>query len=105
MINFYKKPRFSENHDTIDALLALQMLEDQEQSQEQEFFRLTGEIQQFGLNGKEVENTLPALLKTKREQALYEALMTLVHSSRHTARFHIQAKECGGIEHELRELR
>lgn len=85
MLNFYKRTQFSQDHDTMDALLALQMLEDQEQQKEQEFFRITEEIQQFGLTGQDAENMLPDLLHTKRERALYEALMTLVRRPRHHA--------------------
>jgi hypothetical protein len=98
MIAFSKKTRFTEDFETIDALLALQMLEDQEQGQEQEFFRLTGTIQQFGATGSEIETALPELLKTKRERALYDALMALVTASRHSARFRMHTQTRAGME-------
>jgi TnpA family transposase len=97
MLNLLKRTQFSEENDTIDALLALQMLEDQEQRKEQEFFQITEEIQRFGLDGQEAENILPELLQTKRERALYEALMTLIRISQPPAQFHIQAHETGRV--------
>ena len=97
MLNLLKRTQFSEEHDTIDALLALQMLEDQEQRKEQEFFQITEEIQQFGLDGQEAEHILPDLLQTKRERALYEALMALIRMSPPSAQFHIQAHEPGRV--------
>ena len=47
----YQHTQTREQHDSLDALVALQLLEEQEQAEEQEFFRLTGEIQQFGSAG------------------------------------------------------
>lgn len=78
MLNMlYEKIRPRDERDSLDALLALQMLEEQEQSQEQEFYRITNQIQRFGRPGVELETELPKLLKTKREKALYNALILL----------------------------
>jgi hypothetical protein len=81
MLNWYKKTRPRDERDSLDALLALQMLEDQEQSQEQEFYRITNQGQ-FGRHGGELETELPKLLKTKRERALYDAFMLLIKTQR-----------------------
>ncbi len=104
MINMYRTQQFSEDCDNIDALLALQMLEEQENAQEQEFFRIIGEMQQFGCSERELESILPDLLKTKREQALYNALLTVAKKSRHAAvGFPLPTREHRKIEHEFRE--
>ncbi len=103
MLNIYRRKQFSENCDTIDALAALQMLEEQEQGQELEFFRITGEMQQLGCSEGDIENILPELLKTKREQALYDALMTIAKTSRRTAGFPVQTHAHRKIAHEFRK--
>ena len=101
----YNTTRTRPEHDSIDALLALQLLEEQEQSDEQEFFRITGEIRQFGLHGPELETELPNLLKTRRERSLYAALMTLIKSSRHHRVTHLdQHRDAGSVEREFRGL-
>lgn len=80
MFNLPKKLHPFQERESIDALLALQMLEDQEHLNEQEFFRITGQIPAFAIGGQELEKELPQLLKTKRERALYEAFMLLLQS-------------------------
>ena len=80
MLNLYKKIQSRDERDSLDALLALQMLEEQEQTQEQEFYRITNQIQQFGRRNMELEIKLPELLKTKRERALYNAFMMLIRT-------------------------
>jgi len=103
MLNLYRRKQFSEDCDTIDALAALQVLEEQEQGQELEFFRITGEMQQLGCNEGDIEKVLPELLKTKREKALYDALMTVAKTSRHAAGFPVRAHEHRKIAHEFRK--
>ena len=101
----YQNTQTREEHDSIDALVALQLLEEQEQTEEQEFFRLTGEIQQFGFQGPELETELPNLLNTRRERALYEALITLIRVPQrpHLAQMH-QYGNGGSVEREFRGL-
>jgi hypothetical protein len=101
----YQNTRIKEEHDSIDALVALQLLEEQEQAAEQEFFRLTGEIQQFGFRGPELETELPNLLNTRRERALYEALITLIRTPQqaHLAQMQ-QYGNRGSVEREFRGL-
>lgn len=103
MLNLSKRKQFSENRETIDALAALQMLEEQDYGQEQEFFRITGEMQQLGCSEWDFEHLLPDLLKTKREQALYDALLTVAKTPRHTAGFPPPAREHRKIERDVRE--
>ena len=64
----------------LDALVALDMIEEQEQAKEREFFRITKEIQEFGMEKTELEITLPELLKTRRERLLYNALMGIIRT-------------------------
>ena len=64
----------------LDALVALDMIEEQEQAKEREFFRITKESQEIGMEKTELEITLPELLKTKREQVLYNALMGVIRA-------------------------
>lgn len=80
MFNMQKKLRPFHERESIDALLALQMLEEQEHTKEQEFFRITGEIHTLDVGGPALETELPQLLKTNRERALYEAFMLLLQS-------------------------
>ena len=103
MIHRHRRKPFLEDRDAIDALVALQMLEDQEHAQEQEFFRITGEMQQFGCSEQDLEHILPDLLKTKREQALYDALITVAKRSRPAAGFHIATRDHKKIAHEFRD--
>jgi hypothetical protein len=56
------------------------MIEEQEYAKEREFFRITKEIQEFGMEKTELEMMLPELLKTKREQVLYNALMGVIRA-------------------------
>lgn len=64
----------------LDALVALDMIEEQEQAKEREFFRITKEIQEFGMEKTKLEITLPELLKTRRERLLYNALMGIIRT-------------------------
>lgn len=68
------------NIEHLDALVALDMIEEQEQAKEREFFRITKEIQEFGMEKTELEITLPELLKTRRERLLYNALMGVIRT-------------------------
>lgn len=68
------------NIDHLDALVALDMIEEQEHAKEQEFFRITKEIQEFGVEKTELERALPELLKTRRERVLYDALMRVIRA-------------------------
>ena len=70
-----------------DALVLLDKLEEQEQIREQEFFRLTEQIQKLDTEGIEIGieselPMLPELLKTKRERAIYNALMKIIRAER-----------------------
>jgi hypothetical protein len=68
-----------------DTLALLDKIEEREQAKEQEFFRLIGQIQKVDMEGTERESellTLPELLKTKRERAVYSALMRLINADR-----------------------
>jgi hypothetical protein len=80
MFNLPKKFHPFHEIESIDALLALQMLEEQEHTKEQEFFRITSQLDALGVGGQELEAELPQLLKTKRERALYKAFMQLLQS-------------------------
>lgn len=82
MLNWSRKHRRGDDGDMIDALAALRMLEDEEQSQDEEFFRIVGEMQQFGCSDQDLTHVLPDLLKTRREHALYEALLTITNATR-----------------------
>lgn len=72
----------------LDALAVLDQLDDQEQSDDQEFFRLlhhlrttdplrTCEVKEIILDVR-----LPKCLETQRERALYGALMTIIRAER-----------------------
>ena len=61
-----------------DALIALQRLEDHEQAREHAFFCITEKIHESGREETDLEATLPELLKTDRERALYDALMEII---------------------------
>ena len=68
-----------------DTLVLLDKIEAREQTREQEFFRLIGQIQKVDMEGTERESELlmlPELLKTKRERAVYSALMRLINADR-----------------------
>ena len=68
-----------------DTLALLDKIEAQEQAREQEFFRLIGQIQKVNMEGTERKSellTLPKLLKTKRERAVYTALMGIISADR-----------------------
>jgi hypothetical protein len=68
-----------------DTLVLLDKIEAREQTREQEFFRLIGQIQKVDMEGTEKESellTLPELLKTKRERAVYTALMGVIRTDR-----------------------
>lgn len=95
-MNFLKKIRPFDQREEMDPLLALQRLEDEEQTQEQEFFRITEHISEIGTEKTELEVKLPKLLKTKRERALYNALMLIIKAKRE--RFSHYEKRVGSLE-------
>lgn len=78
MFHLHKRMRTFRDDESTDALVALQMLEEQEQTREQEFLHITGHIHVCPTGGKELEMDLPQLLKTQRERALYDALLVLI---------------------------
>jgi len=70
-----------DNLDQIDVLVALDRLEEQEeqkeQVKEQEFVRVTTQIQNRGMKGTALIGKLPGLLETKRERILYRTFMEI----------------------------
>jgi hypothetical protein len=74
-----------EKSEQTDTLVLLDKIEAREQAKEQEFFRLIGQIQKIDMEGTEKKSELlmlPELLKTKRERAVYSALMRLINADR-----------------------
>ncbi len=105
-MNFFKKIQPLERREEMDVLLALQRLEDQEQTKEQEFFRITEQIQKFEMEGAELETKLPRLLKTKRERALYDALLLIFRAKRerfieYEKQVHARTREIEALKHEF----
>jgi len=79
-MNLYKEIHPLGDVEHMDALVALDMIEEQEQTKEQEFFRITEKMQEFGMEKTELEITLPTLLRTRRERILYNALMGVIRT-------------------------
>ena len=67
--------------DQIDVLVALDKLEEQEEQEEQvreqEFVRVTRQVQNRGMEGTALTGRLPGLLETKRERILYRTFMEI----------------------------
>ena len=77
--------QMSDKSEQTDTLALLDKIEAREQAREQEFFRLIGQIQKVDMEGTERESELlmlPELLKTKRERAVYTALMGIISADR-----------------------
>ena len=80
-MNFYSSFHvLGDLHQIDDALAALQRLEDHEQAKEHAFFCITEKLHESGTEETELEVTLPELLKTERERALYDALMEIINA-------------------------